>query len=705
MKTIQQFFVILFLCSLVVGNSFGQSQQFVSLHGNQFKQNGEDFYPIVMNYGIRIYIDDENGNFFVGPYENYDLYNPPTSEQEGLDMILDDFKTIRNKMNFNCVRIVGLTFGKICIQAKEEVENPTCKHESNCPEYSSWPAFYYKWPFWDYYEQIEYPYTTYFNLIGKVLEVAEQAKLKVIFLAGGKKLDTQGVQDEFIGEGYVNDGYLEMLVKEFANNSTLFAYDFWNEPSLNDDQCYEKDVICKMVKRWSDIVHQNSNHHLTTIGLMGSKQVFEWDPGVMKLDFLSYHFYPPLRGLTTDPTSTQLSKAYNIVKSELYWIGNNSPIPWIVGETGFEASSNPDIKDDYGSIDDQGDYAELTLNQCRDCNGSGYSWWWYQDENFGNSQTYFGLIDDNENIKEPAVNEFINFNPIAVGSCEKPSIYYNYHNYDQACVSGTVKDQKDSAIEGAVVSLRAANWGGKIYYTYTDDEGSFCVYTDLTPDMKTTMRLDISAVGATKYENENVNLNSDMGDLYLCQFQPEKTATINNITIIEGERLFKETTTSIVTQNFTIEGNGTQGGICTLKAGERILLSQDFKAEKGCKFYAYNGSVYMDCDYLLVNCEKPRSKDLASITINSSDEIIISSKDDISIFPNPTDGIINVNLPYLNSSTSIHLTNMQGITVFNKIYSKEKCKIVINISMCAKGIYTMTIKNDEYSIAKKIILQ
>ena len=74
-----------------------------------------------------------------------------------------------------------------------------------------------------------------------------------------------------------------------------------------------------------------------------------------------------------------------------------------------------------------------------------------------------------------------------------------------------------------------------------------------------------------------------------------------------------------------------------------------------------------------------------------------------SVYPNPTKGIVNVNIPALTDKAIINLYDLQG----RQIFSKETNQVLTSfgIENLQDGIYLVNIENDLGSITKKIVLR
>lgn len=103
----------------------------------------------------------------------------------------------------------------------------------------------------------------------------------------------------------------------------------------------------------------------------------------------------------------------------------------------------------------------------------------------------------------------------------------------------------------------------------------------------------------------------------------------------------------------------------------------------------------------------------------SSDDIVVDfldctgigeveAKVSVSIFPNPSNGILNIKLESLNSETvDIRITSLNGQIVYSQenIVVNNTLKKQINLGSVADGIYTLFVNGDNYVVDKKIVLK
>ncbi|MFT4644923.1 MAG: hypothetical protein ACI8ZX_001330 [Planctomycetota bacterium] len=75
----------------------------------------------------------------------------------------------------------------------------------------------------------------------------------------------------------------------------------------------------------------------------------------------------------------------------------------------------------------------------------------------------------------------------------------------------------------------------------------------------------------------------------------------------------------------------------------------------------------------------------------------------VSIFPNPTNSILNINLENLEKNTSIKIKNVIGKTVLSK--QNISPNNILNVEALTKGIYFVVISNKQSNYTEKIIIK
>ena len=93
--------------------------------------------------------------------------------------------------------------------------------------------------------------------------------------------------------------------------------------------------------------------------------------------------------------------------------------------------------------------------------------------------------------------------------------------------------------------------------------------------------------------------------------------------------------------------------------------------------------------------------DLNYVKCNTSINQFDSSN--IRIFPNPTNGEINIEFPLLQKINSIILTNLNGQVIFKKVNISDSYQYKLDIGKLANGMYELIIDTDTKKYNEKII--
>ena len=139
-----------------------------------------------------------------------------------------------------------------------------------------------------------------------------------------------------------------------------------------------------------------------------------------------------------------------------------------------------------------------------------------------------------------------------------------------------------------------------------------------------------------------------------------------------------------------INGVGYEGGnpIILRVWSENNIVSADFTMEQ--VYDSYVSDVYPEGDgkYSIVNISKGK--------IENKDETI-------SIYPNPSTGIITIQ--NLSVRTSLIITDITGKTVHQLKINDYHSSIEVDLSQLEKGIYFICLKGKDFSHVKKIVIQ
>ncbi|MCX6267091.1 MAG: T9SS type A sorting domain-containing protein [Bacteroidetes bacterium] len=731
MRPFIKFLFVILLCNYTIFSSHGQ---YVTIDGRQFKdEHDSNFYPVVCNYVVNFFYTDDTSTFYVSPQcdgEGYECDGTAACDTQ----FFHNFKQIKH-MGFNAIRLFGagpVYWGPIAgidsgfrIDANHSFDTVIHRFFLHSP-YSTDPNT----------QRI-------FALVDRILLQADHAGLKVILLAAGAK----GRYYPYLDTLFYPE-YLSALSYHIANNSpqtarnALMAYDLLNEPASSNqtgwpwdpNNRFKKNAICTRVSNWYNATKVNDPNHLITMGAGGvNDDILEYDLSVMKLDFASPHIYP---GKTTyELDSMKLQYMINRIHGLLYWLGKNSQMPFLIGETGFSAQENvPDSLGTDGNTLQQKQYADSTLQLTRDCLGSGYSWWKYQNSYWHNSnyQDFLGLLNGGIcntpciSLEKPVVKAFENFSSTDPHKeCKPPTNYFNPWNLpisypDSNIIHGIVKDKlTGKPIRDAVVfGTSFQNWNGldsivSYKYTFTDSLGNFrMIPYNFTSPTDTTFIHDlyITAPGAERLirqigspwppyliDNENYELTQRRWD-----FDGELTNV--NIHTNEVENLQGWNSLSLTAVKLD------SGSFVNINARREINIDNEFEALTGSEVLVECLSTFPICtDFEGFQKKSTFSKQETNSKVEISDiEIdfhLSKNALNFTAFPNPSNGnfIVNVLVSVkIEVDLKVDVVNFLGVSVINMV--TKETTFSIDMSSALKGLYLMKISTSDESQTKKIII-
>ncbi|MCO6499618.1 MAG: cellulase family glycosylhydrolase [Vicingus serpentipes] len=413
-------------------------QGFVSIKSDSFILNDSSFYPITLNYIVRLQANEND----VWPCPASEYINQKghlyTSKDSCLIQLESDMLLIK-QLGFNTVRIVGI--GEVNVD-KDHKGSLSFRASYGNDKDSTFILTH-----------SEKNYTSYFNAIEEMLLIIDKVGLKVIFLT------------RLSADFKTTENHLMRLAKRFKNNKTIMAFDIFNEPLYFDPIERPKKEAYHLAKSWTNLIKMYAPNHLSTIGLEGIREVFEWDPNILPVDFISYHPYE------YEPEQ---------VRNEIYWYGKYTKKPWIIGETAIPANN------DSITYEEQRLFAKKTLEQAHNCGASGYSWWQYKDVDWGKYHASFmGIVnwEGETQVKKapipiqgtvkPVAQAFKEFDSSAKkGECLCLNNYYNYSESKVFRLKGKLVDNNNKPIQGGVI-LAWNEWWSHSYHTITKHDGSF----------------------------------------------------------------------------------------------------------------------------------------------------------------------------------------------------------------------------------------
>ena len=284
-----------------------------------------------------------------------------------------------------------------------------------------------------------------YSAIDKMIDTAAQSKLRVMMLLTPPF-------DSAIMELEVG------LMRHFANNPIIWAYDFFNEP-LYFDKVDDRDKVdaYNIVGSWRNLMCENAPNQLFTIGFAEPIEVFEWDPIMLPVDFVEMHTYHPLR-----------------VASEMYWYSTNcTQKPWMVGEVSLPADN------DSINYEEQRQFMVQSFAIARSMGAAGFGWWEYMDnpKEVNYEGQYTALINPKKEMK-PAAYQVATLMDMAISEelANIPPNYYNMIGYNNVALSGRIVDNHRRPVCNALVRGWTKDWIGM--NTYTDADGRFVLYSN-----------------------------------------------------------------------------------------------------------------------------------------------------------------------------------------------------------------------------------
>ncbi len=193
------------------------------------------------------------------------------------------------------------------------------------------------------------------------------------------------------------------------------------------------------------------------------------------------------------------------------------------------------------------------------------------------------------------------------------------------------------------------------------------------------------------------------------------SATIYTVTGTDGNGCTATAETSISVDNITIPNIGTDTMVC---AGSTVTLS----AGSGYDTYLWSNSAIASSTSVdsstahvgagtlkvYVNVTKgacSATSDTVNITFTVCTGLIeYSNNSSIRLFPNPTTGMVNVEVSGIEGNAIMNVYSIQGQEVFNKELNGN-IKTDLDLSGLSKGIYLIKITNEKTNILSKLIIQ
>ena len=404
---------------------------FVYLEDGIFKVDGEEFFPLMLNYKVDMMAFDDDLVFgAVKYYDNPDIFEP-TTKQEAIDQFSAHMQIVKD-LGFNTVRL--------CL-------NVISKNDNGNYFTVQKGVVYLK----DNKDQI-------LDAVEEMVSVVASHDLKVMLLL-------KPSWDDELAE------FNSALMKRLSEEKAVFAYDLMNEPLYFDIvKNRSKADAVNLVKEWVEKARKDAPKHLLTVGFAEPIEVFIWDPSMLPVDFIEIHTYNPLS-----------------IPNEIWWYSHYVNKPWMIGETSLPADN------DSVSYEQQCYLAEQAYQYTIDCGGIGFGWWAFQDydksDDINYEGIYSGIINHEgatttgngyvvQGTLKPVAYAFAGLKTLEKGTPGKAVNYYNNFGYHNAVITGRIVDDKTGVpIEGAVIRGWNDTWRTGIN-TFTDENGVFNLYSN-----------------------------------------------------------------------------------------------------------------------------------------------------------------------------------------------------------------------------------
>ena len=569
---------------------FTQENPFIFMENNKFYHQCEEFYPVFVNYRVEI-TKDLQDDFHIAPYRYYctpndcvpTWYSCGTNFNEWHDELKVHLEKIVD-LKFNTIRLLGLgiSYDDDYMNTGDEVLKSSDiyvqqQSDPNC--YITEEGLIINDGMFEHQG----------DLLQELIDIIKNndIDLKLIILIGGS-----GV--EMLSDDY--SAYLSYMSERFKDEPIIFGYDLYNEPVWHSypqnpsPDKYERTETCL---QWYNAIKLNAPSHFVTIG-SERFDVFDWDPGILPVDFISFHlFYDKKEG-----DDYEIEPAKEKYKVWLKWMSESFNLPiYIYGETGFPGINTVPLHPSVGTEEEQKEWAEFSLKYTRWYGTEGYSWWFYKDVTWYNNNSPFAVsnykgIVYNENdtlsddeISKPVGTIFENYDPyIPCTDCSHPDdeTYYNPNpkNYTTTALDGHVQRSdgtpvKNVFIQGLILDQSISVNGNEdeSSMAITNEQGDYLLHTSFDYFRVQRIKFSYPGMELKKEEAWNTGLTSPV-DITIDDLDASQIAQkpdLETYTIEAGETETWDVVQFLPYKNIIIEG-GAQ-----LNITSNIFLLKDAK--------------------------------------------------------------------------------------------------------------------------------
>jgi hypothetical protein len=767
--------ILLILCTFVCTEMKAQTvppvcNDIVTIQGKYFQCGGELFYPLATTYAFHVlypgtgydinelFLSRANGygnswrnsdglhdgNFYCYGYSMYEDQDSVSCHSR----IISDLTKI-HQMGFNTIRT---TFGA----RFDSINDQYLKiYTAKCTD-GTWVPMQM-----DAYDSTNAALNKMFGFYGQILQDAHDCDLKVFLdIAYKYTISSTSNYNTYLEYLRLLALYIDGLSTELKQ--TLIAYvileECGNTQVINND----KSDICTKVSTMYDVLHDNDPNHLVSVGGVDISDVTGWDPGVMKLDFFCPHLYPRA---DTSLGENNSDHAVERVLGQMYWLKNNSTLPWVIGECGFGATDDNLGRDDpdstgwpwewdcghvgfpvvdgelqyaiNGETYTQVTFADSVLKMVRDCGGSGFTMWDFQEIWGANPYVIpvghpdvngdcHGLLRHGESgntyadggvklLEKPVVEVFrdyldANGQPPAIdpnGGKISANEYYNPFHTNYNTIIDTVYDQNGDPVKDAFV-YGFTDWGGSgtkdnyLFHTFTEASGRFTIKSYHNLLSGTFDHIQISYPGASVEDRSFTNYFPYPYTLNLSGPNANETytGTINN-----GQSKTIAGRSTLTTGNATTINSG---GTADFHARDEVNVNNEFHACTGSEVHIYCMVNFADCDSIVNKSYNPyvdnnkRDKEEE----NKEIEVDFAKRKDafnINVYPNPNEGSFNLELKEECLNCTAEISDILGNILLTKTITAYITEF--DLSTFGRGIYFLKVYNDKKVKTEKIIYQ
>jgi hypothetical protein len=397
-KTIFLFIMVLLGISSLTKAQVVPQNPFVYWENDQFMYQGEPFILKAANYHVsyHVKIDGSDTTCYYGP--NYGClykwsgYYP--SDQDSLnDLMHAHFKLIKD-MGFNTVRVLNWVacndfeganlYLPVWDRYSYKLTGFKVSVDSCVGDCETYQDYLY---FRDYQDK-------FFEASDKVMEIAAEYGLKVLWNCGAGELEYN------LSEYH---DFLDTISKRYANDTALFAYDFWAEPeafaiaSIDSNTVLTRQAAFNITNQMNSIIKTNDKNHFTTIGTVDLRHELDFGFKSLNADFLNVHIYD----ITAFYYNLPDYATENILKRDIFWLKNNlTDKKWLIGEVGMPGGDTTQLDDPphytgiYADWEEQNRVASVILDYSVACSNNGIVWFRFHDVNWGSADKEKAVIFD-----------------------------------------------------------------------------------------------------------------------------------------------------------------------------------------------------------------------------------------------------------------------------------------------------------------------